>query len=194
MKHDESFDLNGFSEETLKKLERSKMEMHVPDDYFEKKAILLESAMIRSFDVPEDYFENQQSQLSEKLMQASDGRTRLRSIRLWVSLAAAAMMAGVVFLLIPGKRENPSFSEQLYQCNLEFEDLEQVDFDEEVYDEFVVMDTIAPDTAAEKKIPASVNDFKPSKGQSVISWDDIDASDIEEYLKDEETLEIIDEL
>ncbi|MFM7728542.1 MAG: hypothetical protein ACKO7B_17720 [Flavobacteriales bacterium] len=194
MKHEDTYDLNGFSEETLKKLERSKMEMHVPDDYFEKKAILLESAMIRSFDVPEDYFENQQSQLSEKLMQASDGRTRLRSIRLWVSLAAAAMMAGVVFLLIPGKRENPSFSEQLYQCNLEFEDLEQVDFDEEVYDEFVVMDTIAPDTAAEKKIPASVNDFKPSKGQSVISWDDIDASDIEEYLKDEETLEIIDEL
>ncbi|MFM7235137.1 MAG: hypothetical protein ACKOZM_11180 [Flavobacteriales bacterium] len=194
MKHEDTYDLNGFSEETLKKLERSKMEMHVPDDYFEKKAILLESAMIRSFDVPEDYFENQQSQLSEKLMQASDGRTRLRSIRLWVSLAAAAMMAGVVFLLIPGKRENPSFSEQLHQCNLEFDDLEQVDFDEEVYDEFVVMDTIAPDTAAEKKIPASVNDFKPSKGQSVISWDDIDASDIEEYLKDEETLEIIDEL
>lgn len=194
MKHEDTYDLNGFSEETLKKLEHSKMEMHVPDDYFEKKAILLESAMIRSFDVPEDYFENQQSQLSEKLMQASDGRTRLRSIRLWVSLAAAAMMAGVVFLLIPGKRENPSFSEQLHQCNLEFDDLEQVDFDEEVYDEFVVMDTIAPDTAAEKKIPASVNDFKPSKGQSVISWDDIDASDIEEYLKDEETLEIIDEL
>lgn len=194
MRQDDSYEFNGFSEETLKKLERSEMEIHVPDGYFEKKASLLESAMMRSFDVPEDYFENQQSQLSEKLMQVSEDRTRLRSIRLWVSLAAAAMMAGIVFLLIPGMSENPSFSEQLHQCNLEFEDLEHVDFDEEVYDEFVVMDTIAPDTITGKKIPASVNDFKPSKGQSVISWEDIDADDIEEYLKDEESLEIMDEL
>jgi hypothetical protein len=51
-----------------------------------------------------------------------------------------------------------------------------------------------PDTVSTKKLPSSINDFKPSKGQSVISWDDIDADDIEEYLKDEESLQVIDEL
>jgi hypothetical protein len=109
-------------------------------------------------------------------------------------LAAAAIMAGVVYVLIVDDNETPTFAEQLEQTPLEFEDLEEVEFEEDVYEEFIILDTINPDTISTRKSPVSVHDFKPSKGQSVISWDDVDAADIEEYLKDEESLEIIDEL
>jgi hypothetical protein len=147
----------------------------------------------QEFEVPADYFEQQQRTLSDSLQQVS-AKGNGRSIRLWVSLAAAAMIAGVIYLMVPGKEQTVTFSEQLEQTPIEFEDLEQIEFDEEVYEEFIILDTVKPDTTSALKKPVSIEDFKPSKGQSVISWDDIDADDIEEFLKDEESLPIIDEL
>ena len=182
-----------FDKNALKHLEKSKHSFGTPDGYFESRSALLESAMQREFEVPSDYFEGQAKELERTLL-ASSNSTGLRSIRLWVAFAAAAMMAGVVYVLIVDDNETPTFAEQLEQTPLEFEDLEEVEFEEDVYEEFIILDTINPDTVSTKKSPVSVHDFKPSKGQSVISWDDVDASDIEEYLKDEESLEIIDEL
>ena len=77
---------------------------------------------------------------------------------------------------------------------MEFEDLEEMELDETLYEELVVLDTLTPDTVSTKKLPDSVNDFKPSQGQHVISWDDLEVEDIQEYLKDEQSLNIIDEL
>jgi hypothetical protein len=182
-----------FGVDTRKHLEQSKDSLRVPERYFDSREVLLESALKQEFEVPADYFEQQQRTLSDSLQQVSangDGR----SIRLWVSLAAAAMMAGVIYLMVPGKEQTVTFSEQLEQTPIEFEDLEHIEFDEEVYEEFIILDTVKPDTTTTLKKPVSIEDFKPSKGQSVISWDDLDADDIEEYLKDEESLPLIDEL
>jgi hypothetical protein len=174
-------------------LEQSKDSLRVPESYFDSREVLLESALKQEFEVPADYFEQQQRTLSDSLQQVS-AKGNGRSIRLWVSLAAAAMIAGVIYLMVPGKEQTVTFSEQLEQTPIEFEDLEQIEFDEEVYEEFIILDTVKPDTTSALKKPVSIEDFKPSKGQSVISWDDIDADDIEEFLKDEESLPIIDEL
>ena len=194
MRQDNSTESEGFGEVSKKLLQQSLHSMEVPEGYFEKKAAMLEYSLNQPFEVPTDYFESQHSAFAKRLNKEDPKRPNARVIRLWVSLAAAAMLAGFVIMLIPDKRECPSFSEQLQNSELEFEDLEQIDFDEEVYEEFTLSDTLTPDTVSATKLPASVNDFKPSKGQSVISWDDIDAEDIEEYLNEEESLEIIDEL
>jgi hypothetical protein len=182
-----------FGVDTRKHLEQSKDSLRVPESYFDSREVLLESALKQEFEVPADYFEQQQRTLSDSLQQVS-AKGNGRSIRLWVSLAAAAMIAGVIYLMVPGKEQTVTFSEQLEQTPVEFEDLEQIEFDEEVYEEFIILDTVKPDTTSALKKPVSIEDFKPSKGQSVISWDDIDADDIEEFLKDEESLPIIDEL
>ena len=193
MNEEKKDNTEGFDKDALKQLEKSKHSFGTPDGYFGSRSALLESAMQREFEVPSDYFEGQANEL-EKTLLASSNSTGLRSIRLWSALAAAAMMAGVVYVLIVDDNETPTFAEQLEQTPLEFEDLEEVEFEEDVYEEFIILDTLNPDTVSTKKSPVSVHDFKPSKGQSVISWDDVDAADIEEYLKDEESLEIIDEL
>jgi len=182
-----------FGDDTQKHLEQSKNSLRVPENYFDTHAVLLESALKQEFEVPADYFEHRQSTLSESLQQVS-GNGNGRSIRLWVGFIAAAMIAGVIYLMVPHREQSVSFSEQLERTPIEFEDLEQIEFDEEVYEEFIILDTVKPDTSSTLKKPVSIEDFKPSKGQSVISWDDIDADDIEEYLKDEESLPIIDEL
>jgi hypothetical protein len=182
-----------FGVDRRKHLEQSKDSLRVPESYFDSRVVLLESALKQEFEVPADYFEQQQRTLSDSLQQVSRNDNS-RSIRLWVSLAAAAMIAGVIYLMVPGKEQTVTFSEQLEQTPIEFEDLEQIEFDEEVYEEFIILDTVKPDTTSPLKKPVSIEDFKPSKGQSVISWDDIDADDIEEFLKDEESLPIIDEL
>lgn len=194
MRQDNSTESEGFGEVSKKLLQQSLHSMEVPEDYFEKRAALHESSLNQPFEVPNDYFESQHSTLANTLNNDESTRKNARMIRLWVSLSAAAVLAGFVIMLIPGKRECPSFSEQLQNSELEFEDLEQIDFDEEVYEDFILSDTLTPDTVSAKKLPASVDDFKPSNGQSVISWDDIDSEDIEEYLNEEEALEIIDEL
>ena len=193
MNEEKKDNTEGFDKDALKQLEKSKECFRFPDGYFESRRALLESTLQHEFEVPSDYFEGQANEL-EKTLLASSNSTGLRSIRLWSALAAAAMMAGVVYVLIVDDNETPTFAEQLEQTPLEFEDLEEVEFEEDVYEEFIILDTLNPDTVSTKKSPVSVQDFKPSKGQSVISWDDVDASDIEEYLKDEESLEIIDEL
>ena len=193
MNEEKKDNTEGFDKDALKQLEKSKECFRVPDGYFESRRALLESTLQHEFEVPSDYFEGQANEL-EKTLLASSNSNGLRSIRLWSALAAAAMMAGVVYVLIVDDNETPTFAEQLEQTPLEFEDLEEVEFEEDVYEEFIILDTINPDTVSTKKSPVSVQDFKPSKGQSVISWDDVDAADIEEYLKDEESLEIIDEL
>ena len=179
--------------DVLEHLENSKHSFVTPDGYFESRSAMLESALQRKFEVPSDYFEKQ-AKLLERSAGALSTSNSLRSIRLWASFAAAAMMAGVIYLLTVNDYETPSFSEQLAETPLEFEDLEHMEFEEDVYEEFIILDTIMPDTVSVKNKPISVQDFKPSKGQSVISWDDIDAADIEEYLNDEESLEIIHEL
>ena len=194
MKRETSYNAEGFSEDTLKHLQGSKQALRAPEEYFESKAVLLESAMKQHFDVPDEYFTTQSERLKNSLGNTSKPGYNRRVVQLWISLAAAAVVAGVIFLVIPVKRDAPSFSEQLNSSELEFEDLEQIDFDEEVYEEFVIADTLVEDSVAISKMPAAVDEFKPSKGQSVISWEDIDAADIEEYLKEEETIEIIDEL
>ena len=193
MKEEPSNPHETFGVDTRKHLEQSKDSLRVPESYFDSRVVLLESALKQEFKVPADYFEQQQRTLSDSLQQVSRNDNS-RSIRLWVSLAAAAMIAGVIYLMVPGKEQTVTFSEQLEQTPIEFEDLEQIEFDEEVYEEFIILDTVKPDTTSTLKKPVSIEDFKPSKGQSVISWDDIDADDIEEFLKDEESFPIIDEL
>lgn len=183
-----------FSDPLLSQMERSKEAFQVRDDFFESQQIRLVSALNNPFETPTDYFEEQATML-QQAMQATPLKGRKgRTVLIWLSVAAAAVLAGVVFLVLTEKDEPVTFSQQLEQSQLEFEDLEEIEFDESVYEEFIVDDTLVPDTIATKKLPKSINDFKPSKGQSVISWDDIDAEDIEEYLKDEESLQVIDEL
>ena len=194
MKEEDTHSDARFSDEMLQHLERSKDALQVPDGFFESQQIRLESTLNNPFETPAGYFDDQATML-EKAIHATPQMVRNgRTVRMWLSVAAAAVLAGVVFLVANEKEEHVNFSQQLEQSQLEFEDLEVIEFDESVYDEFIVDDTLVPDTVATKKLPKSINDFKPSKGQSVISWDDIDADDIEEYLKDEESLQVIDEL
>ncbi len=188
-----SHNKEGFQADTQRHLDASRDAMHVPKGYFETHASLLESTLKNEFEVPVDYFETQSSKLSGALQLESRNNTQ-RSIRLWAMPAAAAVFVGVLILVLPEKENSNSFAEQMEQTALEFEDLEYVEFDEEVYEEFIVLDTVKPDTVKAPAVIPSIQEFKPSKGHSVISWDDITADDIEEYLKDEETLEIIDEL
>ena len=192
---EENYDIEPrFSDPLLSQMERSKEAFQVRDDFFESQQIRLMSALNNPFETPADYFDEQATML-QQAMQATPQKGRNgRTVRIWLSVAAAAVLAGVVFLVVTEKEESVTFSQQLEQSQLEFEDLEEIEFDESVYEEFIVDDTLVPDTVATKRLPKSINDFKPFKGQSVISWDDIDAEDIEEYLKDEESLQVIDEL
>ena len=183
-----------FNDTTLSQMERSKEAFQVPEGYFESQQNRMESTLNTPFETPVGYFEEQAHMLEQKMHATPQQGQNGRTVRIWLSVAAAAVMAGVVFLVVSEKEEPVTFSQQLEQSQLEFEDLEEIEFDESVYEEFIVDDTLVPDTVATKKLPKSINDFKPSKGQSVISWDDIDADDIEEYLKDEESLQVIDEL
>jgi hypothetical protein len=183
-----------FSDASLNQLEQSKEAFEVPEGFFDAQQIGLESALTNPFETPQGYFEEQAAELDKALhAKTPNGRTG-RTVRLWLSVAAAAVLAGVVFFVATENEDTTTFSQQLEQAQLDFDDLEEIEFDESVYDEFIVEDTLGPDTVSTKKLPKSINDFKPSKGQSVISWDDIDADDIEEYLKDEESLQVIDEL
>jgi hypothetical protein len=194
MKEEDTHNDARFSDEMLHYLDRSEDALQVPDGFFESQQIRLVSTLNNPFETPADYFD-EQAMMLQQAMQATPQKGRNgRTVRIWLSVAAAAVLAGVVFLIVAEKEEPVTFSQQLEQSQLEFEDLEEIEFDESVYEEFIVDDTLVPDTVATKKLPKSINDFKPSKGQSVISWDDIDAEDIEEYLKDEESLQVIDEL
>jgi hypothetical protein len=183
-----------FNDSTLPQMECSKEVFKVSDVYFDLQRIRLESALNTPFETPVGYFEEQATMLQEKLHSPSQQTRNGRIVRIWQSVAAAAVLGGAVFLVVAEKEEPVPFSQQLEQSQLEFEDLADIEFDESVYDKFIVEDTLVPDTVATKKLPKSIHDFKPFKGQSVISWDDIDAEDIEEYLKEEESLQVIDEL
>lgn len=194
MKQDAHNEHDGLSETTRHALERSNHTMHVPEGYFEANAAMLESAMQEQFRTPPDFFENQAAQLESSLAANPTTPGNGRVFRVWHVLAAAAVMTGVVFLVIPEKKEAASFAEELEQAQLEFEDLEEMEIDEMLYEELVVLDTLTPDTVSTEKLPDSVNDFKPYQGQHVISWDDLEVEDIQEYLKDEQSLNIIDEL
>jgi len=194
MKEEDNHNDALFSDEMLQHLERSEDAIQVPEGFFESQQIRLESTLNNPFETPAGYFEEQAAKLEQEIHpKLREGRNS-RTVRLWIAVAAAAMVAGLVFMVAKDKEEPVGFSQQLEQAQLEFEDLEIIEFDESVFDEFIVDDTLVPDTVATKKLPKSINDFKPSKGQSVISWDDIDADDVEEYLKDEESLQVIDEL
>ena len=194
MKQDAHNEHDGLSETTRHALERSNHTLHVPDGYFEANASLLESAMQEQFITPPDFFENQAAQLESSIIGNASTLGNGRVFRLWHVLAAAAVVTGVVLLINPEKKEAASFAEELEQAQLEYEDLEEIELDESLYEELVVLDTLPPDTISNKKMPASVLDFKPSQGQNVISWDDLEVEDIQEYLKDEQSLNIIDEL
>ena len=193
MKHEEHPDQTGFSQDLLKRLDRSKNDLIVPDAYFERKAVFMESAMSNTFETPADYFMEQAKHLERTLRKQHTERPH-RMLRLWLPLAAAAVFAGFILYVLTRSEESTSFAIQLEQAQLEFEDLHEMEFDESVYEEFIEDDTLIADTLSIQKMPISIKDFKPSKGQSVISWDDIDAEDIQEYLKDEESLNVIDEL
>ena len=194
MKQDAHNEHDCLSEATRHALERSNQSLHVPDGYFEANASLLESTLQEQFRTPPDFFENQATQLESSLVANPSTPGNGRVFGVWHVLAAAAVVTGVVFLVIPEKKEAASFAEELEQAQLEFEDLEEMELDETLYEELVVLDTLTPDTVSTKKLPDSVNDFKPSQGQHVISWDDLEVEDIQEYLKDEQSLNIIDEL
>jgi hypothetical protein len=183
-----------FSDAVLHGMERSKEDLQVPEGFFDAQQIRLESALTNPFETPQGYFEEQAAKLEQEIHAMPQKGRNGRAVRIWLSVTAAAVLAGVVFLVATKQEDTTTFSQQLEQAQLDFEDLEEIEFDESVYDEFIVEDTLAPDTVSTKKLPKSINDFKPSKGQSVISWDDIDADDIDEYLKDEESLQVIDEL
>jgi hypothetical protein len=174
-------------------LRNSRDSFLTPVGYFESRDALMASKVQESFGTPVGFFETQHAEILDAIEQPKT-TMRKRIYRMWLPIAAAAMLAGVVFLVWSEQTEVPSFAEQLNETPLEFEDLEVIDFDPSVYEEFVEEDTLVADTTQLKKTPQNVNDFKPSKGQSVINWDDIDAEDIEEYLKEEESLNIIDEL
>jgi hypothetical protein len=174
-------------------LNQSRESFRTPAGYFESREALIASKVHDALETPEGFFETQQAAILEAAEhpKTSPGK---RIIRMLLPIAAAAMLAGVVFLVWSENRKVSSFAEQLNETPLEYEDLEVIDFDPAVYEEFVEEDTLVADTTQLEKVPQNVNDFKPSKGQSVITWDDIDAEDIEEYLKEEESLNIIDQL
>jgi hypothetical protein len=174
-------------------LRKSRDSFGTPAGYFESREALIASKVHETLETPVGFFETQQSAILEALEHPTSSKGE-RIIRLWLPIAAAAMLAGVVYLVWSENRKVSSFAEQLNETPLEYEDLEVIDFDPSVYEEFVEEDTVIADTTQLKKVPQNVNDFKPSKGQSVITWDDIEAEDIEEYLKEEESLNIIDEL
>ncbi len=174
-------------------LNQSRETFRTPAGYFESREALIASKVHDALETPVGFFETQQAAILDSIEHPKSAPGK-RIIRMWLPIAAAAMLAGVVFLVWSERREVPSFAEQLNETPLEFEDLELIDFDPAVYEEFVEEDTLVADTTQLKKVPQNINDFQPSRGQSVITWDDIDAEDIEEYLKEEESLNIIDEL
>jgi hypothetical protein len=183
-----------FSRSTLECLEQSKDVFHTSPGYFESNEALLNSKIGEHMHVESDYFDNQTRSIAQTIQTDFSSNRKGRVIRILFATASAAAFVGVLFLAFPREEANTSFAQELEQAQLDYEDLEAIEFDEEVYDEFIVLDTLVTDTVQEKKGAAPIHDFKPSKGQSVITWDDIDAEDIEEYLNEEESLNIIDEL
>lgn len=185
-----------FSPEWEQAMQASKTEKDwgVPSGYFNSRQTLLESALHDEILVPDNYFETQAAMLQVKLKKESVESSGIRVLRLWGLLAAACAVGVALFVYSSYTRKEPSFADQLEQSNLEFEDLHEIEFDESIYEEFIVEDTIVCDTTAVQKTPIDVHDFKPSKGQHVITWDDIDDEDIREYLKDEEQFNVIDDL
>jgi hypothetical protein len=173
---------------------RSNDLLQVPSGYFESQQALLESALHAPTEVPAGYFESQAAVLEERMnaTQLIDGKGRM--VRMWMALAAAVVIGVMYIVYWPSDKNERTFADQLEEANLDYDDLHEIEFDETVYEEFIVDDTIVTDTIAIQKTPIEVHDFKPSKGQRVITWDDIDDEDIREYLKDEEQLNIIDDL
>lgn len=175
-------------------LEGSRVSFSVSEGYFESREVLIASKAHSALSTPEGYFEEKQVALLNEIKHRKVEAPN-RMVRLWLPIAAAAMIVGFALLFWTEKQESVSFAQQLEQSPIEFEDLEVIDFDPSVYEEFVEdEDTVIADTTQLKKVPQNVSDFKPSKGQSIITWEDLDAEDIEQYLKEEESLNIIDEL
>lgn len=195
MKQEHNHEHAGIGDETLNQLDRSKKVIGVPEGYFEAKAVLLVSAMCDQFNTPEDYFENRAKQLESALDWEEPDQQKGRVVRIWWATAAAvAVLVGIGYIVVADNEQALSFAAQLEQAQLDYEDLEELDLDEALLEELVVMDTIVPDTIVINKLPDSVEEFKPADGQRVITWDDITNEDIEEYLKEEESLNIIDEI
>ena len=166
----------------------------VPSGYFESQQALLESVLHASVEVPAGYFESRAVVLEQKMNapQVIEGKGRM--LRMWMALAAAVVIGVLCIVSWPSQKYERTFADQLEEANLDYDDLHEIEFDETMYEEFIVDDTIVTDTVAIQKTPIDVHDFKPSKGQRVITWDDIDDEDIREYLKDEEQLNILDDL
>ena len=104
MKQDAHIEHDGLSETTRHALERSNQSLHVPDGYFEANASLLESTLQEQFKTPQDFFENQATQLESSLVANATTAGNGRVFRVWHVLAAAAVVTGVVFLVIPEKK------------------------------------------------------------------------------------------
>jgi len=166
----------------------------VPNGFFDAQSALLEDAMVPSAQVPDGFFESQENWLEHQMhLDETSNRTRRLGL-VWIGLAAACVLGLVLMVYLPSSNNEGSFANQLEEASLEYDDLNEMELDESVYEEFIVEDTIIVDSVQIQKLPSSMDDFKPSKGQHVIRWDDIDADDIDEYLKEEESLNIIDNL
>lgn len=119
-------------------------------------AIRLESMRgEHDLNVPDDYFNRAQENILGKLN--SKGRiVPLRSKALWFSVAAAAAIAFVVFVIVPGnkRKQELSFATLLEQSDIDVDDVEYFASEDEVYDLFLafeessLQDTLVPDSAA----------------------------------------------
>ncbi|MFN5619990.1 MAG: hypothetical protein ACK478_01685 [Flavobacteriales bacterium] len=195
--------------ETQAALLESKLQesFETPESFFDQQAGVLEQLCMHEMDAMRFGSATNTRIKDAKGLVESDASIafeskRGRVIRLWLTAAAAAALLGVIISVVPSNEESrsasafegTSFAVALGQSQLEYDDLNELELDETLYEELVVLDTLQPDTVSMKNLPKSVEEFKPAAGQRIITWDDITEEDIQEYLKEEQSLNIIDEL
>jgi hypothetical protein len=132
------------------------------DEFFDKqqdqilKRIRLEAADRNDLSVPEGYFEAG----GDKILQRINPAAKVISMRsrfFWYAGAAAAMIAGVVFFILPGNKSTAevSFAELAAKTELDLEDLEYFASEDELYDlyymyeEMQTSDTLVQDSTGQ---------------------------------------------
>jgi hypothetical protein len=84
-----------FSDAMLPQMEHSNEMFQVPEGYFDAQQIRLESAMNTPFEAPPGYFEEQAAKLEQEMHAMPQKGRNGRTVRIWLSVAAAAVLAGV---------------------------------------------------------------------------------------------------
>lgn len=139
------------------------------------KRMKLETIGRNDLDVPAGYFEKGR----EAILQKTTPAVRVISMRsrfFWYAGAAAAIIAGVVFFILPDKNQavNTSFAELAGKTELDIEDVEYFASEDELYDlfyvyeEIEVADTLVQDSTAQKMTgPETLDDLPAPAGGAV---------------------------